>query len=361
MTRLLIQPVANGEARRNREKTLHQEVAFREPRYWGTLTDAQRDLLLRLHPTGSARFWGTRSFLNRKMDDVTVGDVALFVWDNNVGAVGEVGASFRNKEFADQLWKESAGEDSFVNVYSLRDLADGTDISYDVLAQASGGVLNGPFRQGRVVDDPVLVDRVVTGLGIETSSASAVEVALEDYIRDRLVRGEAVELEKFKTAVATYDRPTRSITVRRGESKLVEEYAAANVDVSFRRFTSAAGLSDMYVRHAEGAEVIEAKGGASRERVRQAVAQLLHYAPRCPEPPVTRLTALFPVRPAADDIVLLHSVGIDCVYRHDRDTFERLEAPYSRRAHMRPIWNDDLDEAGFEDQAAGDVSVPERR
>lgn len=342
MTRLLIQPVANEEAERNREKTLHKEVAFREPRYWRTLTERESDLLLRLHPTGSARFWGTRAFLNRKMDDVTIGDVALFVWDNHVGAIGEVGASFRNKEFADQLWKESAGEDSFVNVYSLRGLADGTKIPYDVLSEVSGGVLNGPFRQGRVVDDPALVDRVIVGLGIETFSAAAVEVALEEYIRTQLVRGEAVELEKFRTAIATYDRPTKSITVHRGESKLVEEYAAANVDVSFRRFTSVAGLSDMYVRRPEGAEVIEAKGGAGRERVRQAVAQLLHYAPRCPEPPVTRLTALFPVRPAADDIGLLHSVGIDCVYRRDQATFERLEAPAARRAHMQPIWNDEL-------------------
>ncbi|MFD1147071.1 hypothetical protein [Saccharothrix hoggarensis] len=342
MTRLLIQPAANEEASRNREKTLHNDVAFTEPRYWSTLSARERDTLRELHPTGSARFWGTRAFLNRRMADVTVGDVALFVWENHVRAIGEVGASFRNKAFADELWKESAGEDSFVNVYSLTGLADGVLIPYRTLADVSGGALKGPFMSGRVVDDPALVDQVISGLGIETSSAAALEKAREDYIESRLERGLAVELEKFHTANTTYARTTRSITVHRGESKLVEEYAAANVDVTFRRFTSVAGVSDMYACGPDGAEVIEAKGGASRERVRQAVAQLLHYAPRCPEPPVVRLTALFPVRPATDDIALLHGVGIDCVYRQDPATFTRLEAPAARRAHMRPIWNNAL-------------------
>src|SRR6185503_9016549 len=111
MPRVLIQPVANGEARRNRKKTLHAEVGFRESKYLSALTADELSSLDAFHPSGSARFWGTRSFLNSAMDTVIAGDVVLFAWDNHIRAIGELGASFRNKAFADELWRESASED----------------------------------------------------------------------------------------------------------------------------------------------------------------------------------------------------------------------------------------------------------
>ena len=341
MTRVLIQPVANDEAKRNRQKTLHTPVGFRAAHYWSALTGDERSRLVALHPDGQARFWGTRSFLNSKMDGVMAGDVVLFAWTNHVRAIGEVGVSFRNKAFADELWRESAAEDSFVNVYSLLGLVEGIAIPYSRLTRASGGRLNGPFRQGDVIDDPDLVDRVVTGLEIETASAVEERLVQEERIQTRLEQGLAIELEKFRKTRTSYRRPSETIVVHRGESILVDEYVDAYVDVSFRRYASQAGISDMFVRGADGVEIIEAKGDASRARVRQAVAQLLHYAQWCEEP-VARLTALFPLCPDEPDVEFLHGLGIDCVYRTDRSLFNRREASAARRDHMLPIWNNDF-------------------
>jgi hypothetical protein len=341
MPRVLIQPVANGEAKRNRKKTLHTEVVFREPKYLSALTPDELSSLVTLHPAGAARFWGTRSFLNPAMDTVATGDVVLFVWENHVRAIGEMGASFRNKAFADELWRESASEDSFVNVYSLLGLIEDIAIPYSQLAWATDGVLKGPFRSGRLISDPVLVDQVITGLEIETASSVEETLVQERRIEAQLEEGTAIELERSHTTGTSYQRPSRTIAVHRGESILVGEYVRANVDVSFRRFVSLAGISDMYVADTDGAEIIEAKGGAGRERVRQAVAQLLHYAQWCSNR-VVRLTALFPIRPAEQDVEFLHRLGIDCVFRVDQSTFKRLEAPATRRNHMLPIWNNDL-------------------
>ncbi|MFF3062062.1 hypothetical protein [Streptomyces sp. NPDC057909] len=71
--------------------------------------------------------------------------------------------------------------------------------------------------------------------------------------------------------------------------------------------------------------------------MREALAQLLDYAPHTPEPAV-RLTALFPTRPADQDLALLHCYGIYCVYRTHPLTFDRTPAPQEARASMMPLW-----------------------
>ncbi|MFD9734610.1 hypothetical protein [Umezawaea sp. NPDC059074] len=341
MPRVLIQPVANAEAARNRKKTLHAEVDFSARKYLSALTEDERSRLELLHPTGKARFWGTRPFLDEEMSTVATGDVVLFTWKNHIRAIGELGASFRNQAFADALWRESPTEDSFVNVFSLLGLLEDVAIPYSQLERATDGALVGPFRSGELVADPVLVDKVISGLDIVTASSVEEVLDQERRIQTRLEEGLAVELEKTHKTSTTYHAPSRTISVHRGESILVDEYAKANVDVSFKRFVSPAGISDMYVADPDGAEIIEAKGGATRERVRQAVAQLLHYAQWCPNR-VARLTALFPLRPADQDVEFLNRLGIDCVFRTDQATFTRVEASAARREHMLPIWNDEV-------------------
>ncbi|XVV01908.1 hypothetical protein ACQPW3_31645 [Actinosynnema sp. CA-248983] len=342
MTRLLIQPVANAEAKRNRLKTLHNDVTFSEPRFQSKLVDGERTELERLHPDGRARFWGTRPFLDKAMREVELGDVALFAWGNHIRAIGEVGASFRNQAFADELWKEPGDADSFVNVYSLITLDEGLEIPYRDLEDVSGGMLAGPFRSGLVVRDHGLVRQVLKGLGRRAAEAAE---ASDKYVESQLEQGLVVELENFFASKVTYGRTARDVTVHRAESLLMTEYLEAHADRKFQRLRSAAGISDMYTLWPEGAEIIEAKGGSTRERVRQAVAQLLHYTLHRPkEVEVVRLTALFPARPDHDGVNFLHSVGIDCVYRSEPGTFERLEAPAARRLHMKPVWNDRVPE-----------------
>ncbi|MBW4719958.1 hypothetical protein [Saccharothrix obliqua] len=334
MARLLIQPVADETAERNRGKTLNREVSFGEEPYRSALTAEQHARLDELHPGGMAAFWGTRAFLDDDMRRVKLGDVVLFTWKGHLRAIGEVGVSFRNEPFAEALWKEDGDQHTYVNVYSLIALDRTVLIPYRTLATASRGKLRGPFRRGAVVHDEDFVAEVVGRLGVELSTTAPDETS-----NGRRSVGVEGELERLLTPELTYSRSAATIRVQRAESLLVHEYVRANPDSVYTRVTSESGISDMYTVHAGGAEVVEAKGGAGRERVRQAVAQLLHYAPLCPHP-VDRLTALFPERPARVDVELLHSVGVDCVYRVGPSTFHRDRAPEARRAHMRPVWND---------------------
>jgi hypothetical protein len=85
------------------------------------------------------------------------------------------------------------------------------------------------------------------------------------------------------------------------------------------------GLADFYAEGPGGAEILEAKSSASHDYVRQALPQLLDCGRFSPKKPV-RLSALFPERPSALSIKLLHDYGIDCVYLDDHGTFARLPA-----------------------------------
>ncbi|AVH59338.1 MULTISPECIES: hypothetical protein [Streptomyces] len=71
--------------------------------------------------------------------------------------------------------------------------------------------------------------------------------------------------------------------------------------------------------------------------VRQALAQLLDYAPHSPVP-AQCLAALFPEPPEREDIELLHRYGIDSIHRERSNSFRRLPAPSEGRALMRGVW-----------------------
>ena len=70
--------------------------------------------------------------------------------------------------------------------------------------------------------------------------------------------------------------------------------------------------------------------------MRQALAQLLDYAPYSPSP-ARHLAGLFPEAPEHEDIELLHRYGIGCIYRQGPGVFRRLTAPEERRALMSGI------------------------
>ena len=102
----------------------------------------------------------------------------------------------------------------------------------------------------------------------------------------------------------------------------MQEYRNASPDQSFNRVSSSAGITDLQTTAGGTAELIEAKGDNTRRRVREAVAQLLHYAP-ANDYDLDVLTPLFPAAPSEDDIRYLHRLGIDCVYRTDPGALER--------------------------------------
>ncbi|WP_245744572.1 hypothetical protein, partial [Lentzea fradiae] len=72
------------------------------------------------HPSGRARFWGATAKHDKRMDDLITGDIALLTGRKHVLAIGEIGCSFRDPEFARRLWRPEPGKCLWSNVYTFR-------------------------------------------------------------------------------------------------------------------------------------------------------------------------------------------------------------------------------------------------
>ncbi|MFB6643012.1 hypothetical protein ACFCYF_37970 [Streptomyces chartreusis] len=338
MVRVLVSPsYGSPETRRHWADTVDRQVEFTAPRVDSVLTGEQREQLGSLHPEGSARFWGATPAHDRKLADVAAGDVVLFTGQGQVRAIGEVGAIFRNGALADLLWPPRNGGASWHTVYSLLDLVP-ADIPYEEL-NASIGYRPAHNFPGQMVlrgdkARSVLEDFMITPSVAEPPVPRPPTPDDPDPVR-------LAALEELRTNRTEYRRSRRLIVVDRREARLVREYrgflAARGVTAS--RFYCPSGISDMYVDAADEPEVIEAKSASGHSHVRQALAQLLDYAPHSPSP-ARRLTALFPEVPERADVELLHRYGIDCVHHEPpQGGFRRLPASSERRALMREIWS----------------------
>ncbi|MFG2646313.1 hypothetical protein [Streptomyces sp. NPDC048436] len=341
MVRVLVSPsYGSSEARRHWRDTLDTEIPFAHARYRGLLSDDEMRALLVAHPEGTARFWGARRAHDKKMAGVAAGDVVLFTGGNEVRAVGEIGAVFRNTALADELWPPKAGGESWHTVYSLSAF-ELTDIPYGELSSLLGYsrafqypgqlVLEGD-RAAAVVDGFLITTRHAVQQSIVAPETSGLDEAARYAVR-------VAAAEESRTSQTSYERSAGTQLVRRREGTLVTAYRETLTGADARRFFFPGVVCDLYIKAADGnsAEVIEAKSGTSRNHVRQALAQLLDYARFSPEP-VERLSALFPVEPAVPEISLLHHYGIDCIYQVESGTFERKPAPDGARDRMRSFW-----------------------
>lgn len=340
MVRVLISPsYGSSETRRHWADTVDRQVDFTAPSHDSLLTAEQRAKLRSLHPEGHARFWGATSAHDSKFADVDTGDVVLFTGQNQVRAIGEVGAIFHNRELADLLWPPQDGGASWRTVYSLLDVVP-ADIPYEDLNAAIGYKPNHKFPGQMVLRGDkarsVLEDFLITPSVEQPPVSQPPTVQDADPVR-------IAALEELRTSRTGYRRSRRLIVVDRREARLVREYRQflAARGVTAGRFFCPSGISDMYLDAAGEAEVIEAKSTAEHRHVRQALAQLLDYAPHSPSP-AQRLTALFPEPPEHADVELLHRYGIDCVHRVPSHGFQRWPAAAERRALMREIWSGKL-------------------
>jgi hypothetical protein len=102
-----------------------------------------------------------------------------------------------------------------------------------------------------------------------------------------------------------------------------------------KRLRLSVGLTELYL--VDTGDLIEAKRSAAHRYVRDALGQLLDYAAHSTQP-INRLTALFPAKPTASDVRLLHAYGIDCIYWEGGNDFLRLEAPAEARDRTRAAW-----------------------
>ncbi|MEU7487574.1 hypothetical protein [Streptomyces sp. NPDC042319] len=330
--RLLISPsFGSKEARQHWADTLDQSVCFSEERYAEHLTPDQLGLLHTLHPDGTARFWGAAPRHDSRMARVTTGDVVLFTGGNRVRAAGEVGALFRNRAFADALWPPGPDGKSWHTVYSLRDFQL-TDVPYEELNALLGYKADFKYP-GQLVLSGERAKAGMDGLLITTRTSLEKAGAAAPVATVR-----SMPVEQQHTHSVTVQLGERRMLVRRDEAALVIAYRATLLNAQAERFSSPAGICDLYVDGPEGREIVEAKSRAEHPYIRAALAQLLDYARHAPHP-LVRLSVLLPSRPAQESLNLLHHYGVDSIHREEGGTFQRLTAPEARRRTLRDVWS----------------------
>jgi hypothetical protein len=334
--RVLVCPAyGSKESRRHWRDTLEEEVPFTVEALTRYLSPRQLEQLSRLHPAGRARFWGATSTHDKAMSSVRTGDVALFTGAKKVLAVGEVGVIFVNREVADTLWPPSPGGKSWHTVYSLRDFVP-AEVPYEELAELIGYSKNYGFP-GQLVLEGDKARAVIEGLRITTRTMLEQLGVEKPPARDPLPIQRAA-LEQQHTPVVSFERAATTTLYRRDEQPLVMEFCAT-LTVAAERFRSPAGLCDIYIQGPDSVEVIEAKSRTEHAYVREALSQLLDYAPHSPRP-VDRLAVLLPDPPDERELQLLHRYGVDCVHRVSPGVFRRVSAPDDRRHLMKRLWTE---------------------
>ncbi len=332
MTQVIIQPsLGNPEARRHWESTIENEVEFGDDPLRAAL-GAHVAGLTRFHPDRRARFWGTTRNHDANMDTVRTGDIVLFTGKRHVQGIGEVGSSFRSRVVADLLWEPDPERGSYHNVYSLRSFAR-VAIPYEEIWAIPGFSQGDNFMGARFLRDATRVRDIVSALGITSATAAEEERAAQAIVSRELARttmtgivpGEAVQVTR-----TSYGQAESLVFVNRNEAVLVQKYVAWS-GLPNRRLSTPVGPTDLVSGEDEPAEIFEAKSSVSRQHVRQAVGQLLDYAPHLPS--VRVLSVLLPEAPDASVIDYATRYGVDVVYRQG-EAFVRVAAPDTAREGM---------------------------
>ncbi len=263
------------------------------------------------------------------MSRLRQGDVVLFTGQKVVRAVGEVGHSFRNPDFADTLWNPDRDKGSYRNVYSLLRFQT-TSIPYAEIWELPGFNVGDNFMGLRFLDAEKGAT-VLEGLHIypETEARRAAE--RDDDLAQALGTGTVVSTEAINVTRTSYERSSGTTLVHRAEALLVAAYRASlGGTASVGRVRTPSGVTDLYVHNGDHVEIIEAKRSAHHGHVRDALGQLLDYVAHAPHP-VSRLTGLFPEPPSTADLALLHRYAVDCIYRTEGGTFQRIPASDEQR------------------------------
>lgn len=138
-----------------------------------------------------------------------------------------------------------------------------------------------------------------------------------------------IPIEAHNTPTYNSRKPKEPAVYERRESELVRRYVSWLRDRGekvMRNSIPQIGqphclLTDLF--NVTTSELVEAKGGATRVDVRNALAQLLDYSRSVEH---NSLAALLPVLPATDLVDLLTLNGINCVYELPEGGFDRVAA-----------------------------------
>lgn len=334
---LLAPCYGNAKTRRRYHKTIEASIDFESNEYRKLLQAPELAALRGLHPSGTAHFWGAIATHDRMMDRLRTGDVVVFTGDNKVKAAGEVGYLFRNQPLADRMWDQFDSGRSFVNVYSVRNIRVIERPRREVWRRLGFDEGDNVAGQRLVTDERV--ERILTELRIAIGVTEARISAELAAVSQALTTGSyVIPVENFHVDVVSQHVAERNAQYERVESQLISHYRHFHTNVVFTSFRTHNGKrADLYRVEQDEVEIVEAKSLANHEKVREAAAQLLDYSAQSPQP-VTRLSALFPLRPAQYGIDYLHRLGIDCIYRSADGSFVHDAALDTRRAYMHPVW-----------------------
>lgn len=340
MTTVLIHPSRGAkDGRENLKRSLDQKVDFRSEPFASVLTARQRAELDSRYPGGNAYFWGTYQHNTTKIARVHEGDVVLFTGQNEIWAIGVVGLRFENPSFASSLWLSHPDKGTYRHVYAVTQL-ERVSVPYAVVNRALGLKESNHF-QAMAVYEGDRAQAVIDVLHLDTPGAdyAAQDRALETTLAgDRKAANPLLAIEHVHTTSTRYQVPASERVVLRGEGTLVRAFAATLPESAAvgRRLTPA-GMPDLCVDYGTHEELIEAKSSADRAYVRQALAQILHYGPALDRTPDVA-AALFPTRPAEDDVAFLHRYGIDCLFRSSAGRYVRLRASDAARSRLVESW-----------------------
>jgi len=338
--------------RRNWEHTIERAVDFRVGPLAKSLAPWERAELERLHPDGGAQFWGTHSYYSAQVARLAAGDVVVFTGNGRVLAVGRIGLLTDNAALADALWPRHPRHGSYRHVYSLAPL-DFVEIPYPEFRTRGGFGVADDFRGLRVLTD-ARADEILAEftdeipLPVDAPTLSPVEQELRDVqvyeeadaaLEADLSWVHELRIETLSTGDSLV-RPRAASTIHRGENLLVHHYAQSLAPTArCCRYTTQVGVTDLDVFLDGRHELVEAKSSAARLCVRQALAQLLDYAPSLGEEKPDSLAALFPSRPDETAVELLRRYGVACIYREATGHFTRLDAPPAASQAVSALWS----------------------
>lgn len=335
---VLIAPSFGSSASRTRAAaTLDRKISFLDSGVKQRLRADELEALLQLHPDGLARFWGATAIHDSKFARLTAGDHVLFTGANLLQATGKVGCLLKNPELADLLWTPDPKNGSWSTLYTVLDFERVRGLGYDELRVMAGYGPGDRFQDTRVPSAEVAA-ALITGLGLDSVDTDEEDELAGQVLADALNHvGERVfEAEGHHTETSEYYRDAALVTLRRSEARLVARYRQSLPDGQGKRLRLAVGWTDLY--HTESADLIEAKRSAAHRFVRDALGQLLDYAAHASHP-INCLTALFPSAPTPQDIRLLHTYGIDCLFWEGDDRFTRRKAPEVARQRIQAAWS----------------------
>lgn len=345
---VLIHPsgMGNAEGARNWRNTIEQSVDFGAGAVRAALTPDEKVTLQRLHPEGTASFWGAHGRHGAQIGRLIEDDVVVLTGEGRIRGVGRAGLVTDNARLGDALWSRHPVHGSYRHVYSLVGL-ELVDMPLAGLREAGIRWFQTPLRVDDARVDAVLEALADTVPEAIAAPASPVERELQE-VQEYEAADEAVardlnwvrrvDIEVRSSSDATV-RARAAATMHRGESLLVHDYIATlQPNATWARFLTPVGVTDLDVWHGGEHELVEAKSSAGRTHVRQALAQLLDYAPALAAEPPDRLAALFPRRPNESAVALLHRYGVDCIYRADDGTYVRVAAPPATKASAAMLW-----------------------